>query len=566
MRSMLQAGLAAVMLCSWGGASIAADACLSEQDADALHVASVRQQLEVASESCGRDVASYGRFVERYQADVKNSDATLMDFFSRHSLQTGAADYHTFKAKLAYMSSLRDSREHTNFCRQAGRMLDSLLHGKDSLSKFAEAQPVEFEMPYAACTAQPSPPAPTFEAGLVQSPAQSTNPPALSAQPKSAAKPPKSPETIAPSVTTDLTDPVLIAGLKQSARDTIAQRHSSVGEDLPLLRPRDVALKAPAIAFAAPSISPKMKPYALDREAETAELDVFRRPARSWFRRPQVVEAAIFPTPKPFWLVDPPRRIARTEPDEREHRRHLAELRQSDQGRRIREASASRASHDLLGHDWAGRRTAADDRPAERAARFHDYRRPLASPKLAELPVHESRFTAETRTRMSVRPAAPNTLADDFASLLARLTAPSPSAPSIPVAKAPMQAVAHAEPSTAIAVPAHTAQGPIRAAVQPRATEPSDDSMRTNAARDDRSDEFNLAQNDTYDSQSADDEDGYARYRPRQRRHWYARRQYFNPGGWDSYEGERYGAYAARSDEDDGSSDYGYDYGRGSWQ
>jgi hypothetical protein len=573
MRSMLRAGIAAAALWGWSSASIAASNCLSEQEGDALHTASVQQQLMVASASCGKDLASYGRFVQRYQTDLRISDATLIAFFNRHNVQTGEADFQTFKTKLAYIASLRDSREHRNFCLESGQMLDRLLHAAISLDKFAATQPVAFEMPYVACTG-PSLPADPVGSKLQDTAVAAKADPAiyLATSNAEATRRPLHEET-------QRRDPLpsaneaLISELKASALNAIKQQHTTGDGSLALLHPRSVPVDPPQIAIAAPpSIFPKMKPFVLDGLAETADRSIARRPARARLRWTDVtVDASVVPRPKPFWLSGQPRWFERSEADRRPRnfRWRMAEFRQPEHWSGPRNAYASpeppeKARHRTRAQEWTAAELAEDDR--HRSA----YLKSSPRSELVRTFAHESRLASEARTRASDRPVErpANNPTNDFASLLARLTGPSVSTPSIATERLPKVAVqpaVHANPATAAAVPDHNGPIPVRATARPHAATDTYDESAPDNARDDRSSDLNLAQNDAYDSYG-NDEGGFDRYRPRARRHW--RRQYFSSGGWDPSDGERYGAYAARNDEDEGegSSDDSFEYGRDGWQ
>jgi hypothetical protein len=147
----IKTGFLGLALSSFIGNAWAADVCARIQDLTALQAAAVQQQLMVAAFTC-KDFGLYNSFVVTYQADLQSSDRTLQDFFLRLNPATGAADYHTFKTKLANSYSLRSSGNDKAYCGTALQVFRAALNeGKKSLAQFVMAQPVSFTAKYDSC-------------------------------------------------------------------------------------------------------------------------------------------------------------------------------------------------------------------------------------------------------------------------------------------------------------------------------------------------------------------------------------------------------------------------------
>jgi len=149
-------GGAAFALFLFSGNAWAGAACARPQDAMAVRVAALQQEMMVAAFMC-HDIAAYNRFVISHQSELQDSDRALMDFFLQQSAQTGFGDYNLFKTELANVSSLRSVSDPL-FCRRINANFRVALGGKGSLAQVLSDLPYPVEtgsvscMPYVART------------------------------------------------------------------------------------------------------------------------------------------------------------------------------------------------------------------------------------------------------------------------------------------------------------------------------------------------------------------------------------------------------------------------------
>ncbi len=108
-----------------------ADDCVNAQDASALKTADLQQELMVAALTCN-DIALYNRFVISYRSQLQQSDRSLESYFQRVHAQTGEADYHAYKTRLANQSSL-DSLHDPQYCAKANTAFDEALENDRTL-------------------------------------------------------------------------------------------------------------------------------------------------------------------------------------------------------------------------------------------------------------------------------------------------------------------------------------------------------------------------------------------------------------------------------------------------
>ena len=129
----------------------AEDLCARASDITAMQAAAVQQELMVAAFSCN-DFGLYNSFVVTYQKALQDSDRALQEFFLRRNADTGAADYHTFKTKLANAYSLRSSDNSAAYCGNTLRVFRAALNeGPKTLAEFVLAQPATFVTGYDVC-------------------------------------------------------------------------------------------------------------------------------------------------------------------------------------------------------------------------------------------------------------------------------------------------------------------------------------------------------------------------------------------------------------------------------
>ena len=153
MRKILGYGGLVLMVTFAGGEALAAagpSRCVGSDDVYALRAAAVQQRLMVAALTC-HATDSYNKFVISYRKDLQASDLALQKFFRRLNGQTGTADYHAFKTRLANASSM-DSIRDTSYCANAeATFADALAARNKSLRAFLADKPAGDERGYAPC-------------------------------------------------------------------------------------------------------------------------------------------------------------------------------------------------------------------------------------------------------------------------------------------------------------------------------------------------------------------------------------------------------------------------------
>jgi len=141
--------LSSFIVNAWGE-----EICARAPDITAMQAAAVQQELMVAAFSCN-DFGLYNSFVVTYQKALQDSDKALEAYFLRRNADTGAADYHSFKTKLANSYSLRSSDDAKVFCGRTLRVFRAALNeGPKTLAEFVMAQPVSFTHGYDSCGEQ----------------------------------------------------------------------------------------------------------------------------------------------------------------------------------------------------------------------------------------------------------------------------------------------------------------------------------------------------------------------------------------------------------------------------
>ena len=153
MRKILRCGAMALMLTSMGGQALAAvspSGCVRSEDVYALRAAAVQQRLMVAAFSC-HAVDAYNKFVLAYRKDLQASDLALQQFFRRLNGQTGTADYHSFKTRLANAASMQSIKDQGYCVNAEATFADALDARNKSLRVFLADKPAEAEGAYAAC-------------------------------------------------------------------------------------------------------------------------------------------------------------------------------------------------------------------------------------------------------------------------------------------------------------------------------------------------------------------------------------------------------------------------------
>jgi hypothetical protein len=155
MRMILKTSAAALMLTSMlanvCAASERAAGCANPVDMYAVRAAAIQQNLMVAALSC-HAVPEYNQFVIRYRAGLQASDHQLESFFRRLYGQSGTAQYHSFKTRLANASSLESINRGLTYCADAQAMFDlALSRGRKSLTAFLSVQPSQAENSFSPC-------------------------------------------------------------------------------------------------------------------------------------------------------------------------------------------------------------------------------------------------------------------------------------------------------------------------------------------------------------------------------------------------------------------------------
>jgi hypothetical protein len=141
------------MLTCMGGDVLAATAnfvSCANPNMLAVRAAAVQQRLMVAAFSCNA-IERYNNFVTFYQKDLQASDRSLQNFFRRLNGQTGVADYHSFKTRLANNSSIQSFRDPT-YCADALTTFDAALtNTKRSLPVFLAGQTTAVDDAFSPC-------------------------------------------------------------------------------------------------------------------------------------------------------------------------------------------------------------------------------------------------------------------------------------------------------------------------------------------------------------------------------------------------------------------------------
>ena len=142
-------GCAAVAFSLIAGNVWAAAYCSRPQDAMAVQVAALQQEMMVAAFMC-HDIASYNRFVVSHQGELQESDRTLMNVFLQRDAQTGSDDYNLFKTELANRSSFR-SVDDPQFCRRVDANFRVALNEKKPLAQLLSELPYPVEASSVSC-------------------------------------------------------------------------------------------------------------------------------------------------------------------------------------------------------------------------------------------------------------------------------------------------------------------------------------------------------------------------------------------------------------------------------
>jgi hypothetical protein len=154
MRGIIKTSTAALMLISMSGnvwATTAESAvCASREDIFAVQAAAVQQKLMVAAFSC-QATQLYNRFVTTYQKDLQASDLALQNFFRHLYGQAGIANYHSFKTRLANMSSIRSVHDTQGYCADALATFDAAFINRKSLPVFLASQTTTADNAFPRC-------------------------------------------------------------------------------------------------------------------------------------------------------------------------------------------------------------------------------------------------------------------------------------------------------------------------------------------------------------------------------------------------------------------------------
>jgi hypothetical protein len=152
MKKFLKTTATALMLACMTGNVCAAtqSGCANNADIYAVRTAAIQQRLMVAALSC-HSVELYNRFVRGYQTDLQASDRQLQVFFRRLYGQSGEANYHSFKTRLANTSSMQSIKE-PSYCADADATFDvALSQSNKSLAAFVATQPSQAEKAFSPC-------------------------------------------------------------------------------------------------------------------------------------------------------------------------------------------------------------------------------------------------------------------------------------------------------------------------------------------------------------------------------------------------------------------------------
>lgn len=137
--------------------SLAAD-CLNRNDATALKIAVMRQQLIVAALRCG-EAGSYHLFADGFRDDLRQADNRVQTYFTARG---GKGEYDAFRTKAAQLAWAAHSADGKGFCADARalltaaksyRVLDAFAQarsGKGNALCLPKAAPVAAPVPLAA--------------------------------------------------------------------------------------------------------------------------------------------------------------------------------------------------------------------------------------------------------------------------------------------------------------------------------------------------------------------------------------------------------------------------------
>jgi hypothetical protein len=93
----------------------------------------------------------YNNFVLSYQGELQASDHQLQSFFRRLYGQSGEANYHSFKTRLANTSSMQSIKE-SRYCANAEATFNvALSRSEKSLAAFVAGQPSQAEKAFSPC-------------------------------------------------------------------------------------------------------------------------------------------------------------------------------------------------------------------------------------------------------------------------------------------------------------------------------------------------------------------------------------------------------------------------------
>jgi len=153
MRKIVKTGAAALMLTCMAGnvwaAAATAAGCARPVDMSALQTAAKQQRLMVAALSCNA-APLYNDFVKAYQKELQYSDKALQAYFRRLNSQTGTADYHAYKTRMANSSSMQSIHDITGYCAGAKAAFEEAL-GNAKLTLVAFVSDTMVDDAFAPC-------------------------------------------------------------------------------------------------------------------------------------------------------------------------------------------------------------------------------------------------------------------------------------------------------------------------------------------------------------------------------------------------------------------------------
>jgi hypothetical protein len=150
MKAIIKTTVASLAICAMTGQSFAAEVCARPNEALALKTAAIQQELMVAALYCN-DVRPYNHFVIGYRQELQQSDATLLNYFTRVQGSRGDAGYNAYKTTLANDFSRDGSRQSESFCAAADVVFERSSNGNLSLREFVSAQSVGGMADYPVC-------------------------------------------------------------------------------------------------------------------------------------------------------------------------------------------------------------------------------------------------------------------------------------------------------------------------------------------------------------------------------------------------------------------------------